>query len=94
MPWSPLGQGFLTGTIDSNTRFEGSDWRKNFPRFTPEAIAANQVLVCLLRDLTAANRTLTALDLSAIAKTSAGIEIQGAMRYSSALPSGRASSAR
>ena len=54
VPWSPLGQGFLTGTIDSNTRFEGSDWRKNFPRFTPEAIAANQALVRLLQDLAAA----------------------------------------
>lgn len=56
VPWSPLGQGFLTGTIDPNTRFESSDWRKNFnfPRFTPEAIAANQALVRLLRQLAAA----------------------------------------
>ncbi len=54
VPWSPLGQGFLTGTIDPNTRFEGSDWRKNFPRFTPEAITANQALVRLLQQLATA----------------------------------------
>src|SRR5688572_5278594 len=35
VPWSPLGQGFLTGKIDANTAFESSDWRAGFPRFTP-----------------------------------------------------------
>ena len=54
VPWSPLGQGFLTGTIDPNTRFEGPDWRQNFPRFTPEALAANQALIRLLHELAAA----------------------------------------
>lgn len=45
VPWSPLGQGFLTGKIGSNTALDSSDWRNRFPRFTPEAIQANQALV-------------------------------------------------
>jgi aryl-alcohol dehydrogenase-like predicted oxidoreductase len=49
VPWSPLGQGFLTGKIDANTAFESSDWRAGFPRFTPEAREANQALVALLQ---------------------------------------------
>ncbi|CAD7716564.1 Aldo-keto reductase IolS [Xanthomonas hydrangeae] len=48
VPWSPLGQGFLTGNISVTTQFESSDWRSEFPRFTREAIQANQVLVDLL----------------------------------------------
>ena len=49
VPWSPLGQGFLTGKIDTTTQFDSSDWRAGFPRFTPEALAANQALVAILR---------------------------------------------
>jgi aryl-alcohol dehydrogenase-like predicted oxidoreductase len=49
VPWSPLGQGFLTGRIDPNTRFDASDWRNGFPRFTPEAREANQAMVTLVR---------------------------------------------
>lgn len=45
VPFSPLGRGFLTGAIDASTTFEANDFRKNFPRFTPEALAANQALV-------------------------------------------------
>ncbi|MGO9436937.1 MAG: aldo/keto reductase [Terracidiphilus sp.] len=47
-PWSPLGQGFLTGKIPANTEFDSADWRSRFPRFTPEAMQANQALVNLL----------------------------------------------
>lgn len=50
--WSPLGVGFLTGTIDSRTRFDGAgytDYRLTNPRFTAEARAANTPLVELLR---------------------------------------------
>ena len=54
VPWSPLGQGFLTATISPSTRFEGSDWRNNFPRFTREALEANQGMVTLLKDMAAA----------------------------------------
>ncbi len=45
VPWSPLGQGFLTGKVDPNQTFEASDVRSWFPRFTPEAMQANQALV-------------------------------------------------
>jgi aryl-alcohol dehydrogenase-like predicted oxidoreductase len=48
VPWSPLGQGFLTATIDPARTFETSDIRSIFPRFTPEAMRANQALVDLL----------------------------------------------
>ena len=48
VPWSPLGQGFLTGKIDEATQFDGSDFRASFPRFTPEAREANRALVDLL----------------------------------------------
>jgi aryl-alcohol dehydrogenase-like predicted oxidoreductase len=48
VPWSPLGQGFLTGKVDPNSSFQSSDVRSKFPRFTPEAMKANQPLVELL----------------------------------------------
>ena len=48
VPYSPLGRGFLTGTIDENTTFDKSDFRNIVPRFTPEARKANQALVDLL----------------------------------------------
>jgi aryl-alcohol dehydrogenase-like predicted oxidoreductase len=51
VPYSPLGRGFLTGAIDENTTFEGSDNRTTLPRFTVEARKANQSLVTLLRDV-------------------------------------------
>lgn len=50
VPWGPLGTGFLTGTIDSNTKFDASnDLRANFPRFTQEAMKANMPLIDMLR---------------------------------------------
>jgi aryl-alcohol dehydrogenase-like predicted oxidoreductase len=50
VPWSPLGQGFLTGKIDATTTFDAkADFRASFPRFTPEARAANMALVELLK---------------------------------------------
>jgi aryl-alcohol dehydrogenase-like predicted oxidoreductase len=49
VPWSPLGQGFLTGKLDATTTFDSaSDLRATFPRFTPEALKANQAVVDLL----------------------------------------------
>src|SRR6266576_1830190 len=48
VPYSPLGKGFLTGKIDENAKFESSDFRSTLPRFTPEALKANQALVDLL----------------------------------------------
>jgi aryl-alcohol dehydrogenase-like predicted oxidoreductase len=48
VPYSPLGKGFLTGKITESTKFESSDFRSILPRFTPEALKANQVLIDLL----------------------------------------------
>lgn len=48
VPYSPLGRGFLTGKMDENTKFGSSDFRSTLPRFTPEALKANQAVVDLL----------------------------------------------
>ncbi len=48
VPYSPLGKGFLTGKIGENTKFESTDFRSTLPRFTPEALKANQALTDLL----------------------------------------------
>jgi len=49
VPFSPLGKGFLTGTIDAKTTFVQSDFRNIVPRFTPEARKANEPIVDVLR---------------------------------------------
>ena len=48
VPYSPLGKGFLTGKIDENAKFDSSDFRSTLPRFTPDALKANQALINLL----------------------------------------------
>ncbi len=48
VPYSPLGKGFLTGKIGENTKFDSTDFRSTLPRFTPEALKANQHLIDLL----------------------------------------------
>ena len=48
VPYSPLGKGFLTGAMDTATTFDSSDFRSWLPRFTPEALKANQALIDLL----------------------------------------------
>ena len=47
--FSPLGKGFLTGSFNKNSKFGKSDFRNIVPRFTPEALDANQVIVDLLK---------------------------------------------
>jgi aryl-alcohol dehydrogenase-like predicted oxidoreductase len=51
VPFSPLGKGFLTGTIDEKTTFVSSDFRNIVPRFTAEARKANLALVDVLRTI-------------------------------------------
>jgi aryl-alcohol dehydrogenase-like predicted oxidoreductase len=51
VPFSPLGKGYLTGKIDENTTFDGTDFRNTVPRFAPEARKANQALVELLNNI-------------------------------------------
>jgi aryl-alcohol dehydrogenase-like predicted oxidoreductase len=48
VPYSPLGKGFLTGAMNENTKLASNDFRSLLPRFTPEAMKANQALVELL----------------------------------------------
>jgi aryl-alcohol dehydrogenase-like predicted oxidoreductase len=48
VPYSPLGKGFLTGKIDENTTFSGSDLRSRIPRFASENRKVNQAMVDLL----------------------------------------------
>jgi aryl-alcohol dehydrogenase-like predicted oxidoreductase len=55
VPWSPLGQGILTATVDPAMTFATSDVRSRFPRFTPEARNANQAIVDLLSRVAARN---------------------------------------
>jgi len=51
VPFSPLGKGFLTGTIDEKTTFVQSDFRNIVPRFTPDARKANEPIVDVLRTI-------------------------------------------
>lgn len=51
VPFSPLGKGFLTGTINENTTFDKSDFRNTVPRFNTENRKANQALVDLLNNI-------------------------------------------
>ena len=60
VPYSPLGRGFLTGTITENTQFDPEDNRGSFPRFTPEARKANRALVDLLAAFAARKKATAA----------------------------------
>ncbi len=51
VPYSPLGKGFLTGKMDGSTKFDSTDFRSTLPRFTPEALKANQALIGLLASI-------------------------------------------
>ena len=53
VPFSPLGAGFLTGQIDTSTKFDPSDFRAHVPRFSPEAVQANMTLVEIVRKVAA-----------------------------------------
>jgi aryl-alcohol dehydrogenase-like predicted oxidoreductase len=60
VPYSPLGKGFLTGKIDENARFDSTDFRSTLPRFTPEALKANQALIDLLGRIAERKKATTA----------------------------------
>ncbi len=60
VPFSPLGKGFLTGTIDEKTTFVSSDFRNIVPRFTTEARKANEPIVDVLRALAEKKRATPA----------------------------------
>ena len=60
VPYSPLGKGFLTGKMDENTKLDSSDFRNILPRFTPEAMRANRVLVDMLGSIAKRKRATPA----------------------------------
>jgi aryl-alcohol dehydrogenase-like predicted oxidoreductase len=60
VPYSPLGKGFLTGKIGENAKFDSSDFRSSLPRFTPEALKANQTLIHLLASIGERKKTTPA----------------------------------
>jgi aryl-alcohol dehydrogenase-like predicted oxidoreductase len=60
VPYSPLGRGYLTGKIDEHATFDSSDIRSRNPRFTPEAIKANRVVVDLLEKIAAQKKATPA----------------------------------
>jgi len=51
VPYSPLGKGFLTGAMNEKTKLDSTDFRGTLPRFTPEAMKANQSLIDLLANI-------------------------------------------
>ena len=52
VPWSPLGQGFLTGSVNATMTFDSnSDLRASFPRFAPEARKADQPAINLVKSI-------------------------------------------
>jgi aryl-alcohol dehydrogenase-like predicted oxidoreductase len=63
VPWSPLGMGFLAGTINAASRFEKPDFRATVPRFAPDALPANMPLVDVVRTW-AARKNVTPAQLS------------------------------
>jgi aryl-alcohol dehydrogenase-like predicted oxidoreductase len=52
VPYSPLGRGFLTGTVDAS-KLGSNDFRRNIPRFAETAMDANQAVVAAVRDVAA-----------------------------------------
>ena len=60
VPFSPLGRGYLTGTIDASTPLDAADFRSSLPRFTPEAREANVALVALLTRMAEKNNATPA----------------------------------
>ena len=63
VPWSPLGMGFLAGTVKANSRFEKQDFRATVPRFAPDVLPANMALAELVQTW-AARKNITAAQLS------------------------------
>jgi aryl-alcohol dehydrogenase-like predicted oxidoreductase len=60
VPFSPLGRGFLTGKIGAEAKFSGDDIRSSSPRFTPQALQANQALVAFVGRIAARKRATPA----------------------------------
>lgn len=84
VPFVPLGKGFLTGTVDVNQRFPANDTRSKQPRFKPENMKANQVLLDLIKSIAAKkNATLAQIALAwVMAKAPWIVPIPGSRKLS------------
>ncbi|MNL43031.1 putative oxidoreductase YdbC [compost metagenome] len=60
MPFSPLGKGFLTGTVAADATYGSDDFRSIVPRFSQSALQANQGLVVLIRQIAAQKKATPA----------------------------------
>ncbi len=60
VPYSPLGKGFLTGAMSKDSKLADNDFRKNLPRFTPDAMEKNQALVDLITQVGQAKKATPA----------------------------------
>lgn len=60
VPFSPLGKGYLAGKFNAEAKFDSDDFRSLLPRFTPEALKANHVLVELLKNIAESKKATSA----------------------------------
>ena len=93
VPFSPLGRGFLTGTIDESTTFDSDDIRTSLPRFAAEARKANQALVDLLGAIAAAQGRDAGADRAGVAARAEAVD-RADPRHHEAASASRRTSAR
>ena len=86
VPYSPLGKGFLTGKIDENAKFDSSDFRSTLPRFTPEALKANQALIDLLGRIGGTEAGDTCSDRTRLAAGSKAVDRSHPRHHEAASP--------
>lgn len=60
VPFSPLGKGFLAGNFDRNSSFDKTDFRSTLPRFTPDALERNQIMVDMIKQFAVEKDATTA----------------------------------
>jgi hypothetical protein len=87
VPYSPLGRGFLTGTIDESTTFDSDDNRSTLPRFTPGARQATRPMVHLLDEIGDKRGRDTGADCAGLAAGTAAVDRPDSGNYQ-AEPSG------
>ena len=86
VPYSPLGKGFLTGKIDENAKFDSSDFRSTLPRFTPEALKANQALIDLLGSIARTEEGDTGSDRARLAAGAEAVDCADPRHHEAASP--------
>ena len=89
VPWSPVGQGYLTGAIDASTRFDpATDFRSKFPRLSPENLARNLPVVQLLQKVARRKGTTPAASGTGLADVPQAVD-RADSGHASAGPPGR-----